>query len=109
MSTMRKGRAGDATLPQNVLAADGCGDARSKLKSPSLQDHDHRRPGKSHRGNIKTSAPKPVTDNYDRLLAVLEANAASAREPELIRRLRDAIRAIRGPAVVDRVSRERDR
>jgi hypothetical protein len=101
---MRKGRAGDATLLTNVRATDGCGDARSKLKSPSLQDHDRHRPGKSHRGNIK-----PVTDNYDRLLAVLEANAASAREPELIRRLRDAIRAIRGPAVVDRVSRERDR
>jgi hypothetical protein len=33
----RKDRACDAALPQNVLAAHGCGDARSKLKSLSLQ------------------------------------------------------------------------
>ena len=37
-----------------------------------------------------TSASKPVT-NYDRLLAVLEANADRASEPELIGRLRDAL------------------
>jgi hypothetical protein len=48
--------------------------------------------------NIKIPAPKPapVTNNYDRLLAILERNAASVRgEPELIARLRDAIRTIR--------------
>jgi protein-tyrosine-phosphatase len=46
--------------------------------------------------NIKKSAPKPVTNNYDRLLAILERNAASVnQEPELVARLRDAIRAIR--------------
>jgi hypothetical protein len=44
--------------------------------------------------DIETSASKPVT-NYDRLLAVLEANAERASEPELIRRLRDALRIIR--------------
>lgn len=46
--------------------------------------------------NIKeiSRKPKPAT-NYDRLLRVLEANAASAHEPELARRLRDAIRAMR--------------
>jgi hypothetical protein len=44
--------------------------------------------------NIETSAPKAVT-NYDRLLAILERNAASVQhEPELARRLRDAIRAM---------------
>jgi len=43
--------------------------------------------------DIKTSAPAPVT-NYDRLLTILERNAANAREPELIQRLRDAIRAM---------------
>jgi hypothetical protein len=38
----------------------------------------------------KTS-DKPVTDNYDRLLAILERNAASVQhEPELARRLREA-------------------
>jgi hypothetical protein len=41
----------------------------------------------------KTSAPKPAT-NYERLLAVLERNAENAREPELLRRLRDQIRTI---------------
>jgi hypothetical protein len=45
--------------------------------------------------NIETSAPKPVT-NFDRLLAILERNAASVEhEPELARRLRDAIRTMR--------------
>jgi hypothetical protein len=39
------------------------------------------------------TAPKP-SSNYDRLLRVLEANVASAREPELARRLREAIRAL---------------
>ncbi len=45
--------------------------------------------------NIKKSAPKPVT-NFDRLLAILERNAASVQhEPELGQRLRDALRAMR--------------
>jgi hypothetical protein len=35
----KKGRAGDAAPLQNVRAADGCGAARSSLKSPPLQDH----------------------------------------------------------------------
>jgi hypothetical protein len=44
--------------------------------------------------NIEISTPKPVT-NYDRLLAILERNAASVQhEPELARRLREAIRAL---------------
>jgi hypothetical protein len=38
--------------------------------------------------------PKHVTDNYARLLRLLEANVARAREPELIRRLREQIRTI---------------
>jgi hypothetical protein len=43
-----------------------------------------------------TSAPKPATNNYDRLLAILERNAASVQhEPELVRRLREALRAIK--------------
>ncbi len=41
-----------------------------------------------------TKAPKPVT-NYARLLAILERNAADAREPELVKRLRAALRAIK--------------
>ena len=46
--------------------------------------------------DVETSArkPKPVTDNFDRLLAILERNATEAREPELIRRLRDQLRTI---------------
>jgi hypothetical protein len=36
--------------------------------------------------------PKPA-NNYARLLAILERNVARAHEPELIRRLREAIRA----------------
>jgi hypothetical protein len=36
---------------------------------------------------------KPAS-NYARLLAVLQANMAKAREPELIKRLRDAIHTI---------------
>jgi hypothetical protein len=45
--------------------------------------------------NIKTAPkPKPVITNYERLLRVLEANAASAREPELVQRLKLALRAI---------------
>ena len=43
--------------------------------------------------DIKTPKPKPVT-NYDRLLAILERNVADAREPELVTRLREAIRAL---------------
>jgi hypothetical protein len=43
----------------------------------------------------KKSAPTLVPDNYGRLLAILERNAASVQhEPELARRLRDAIREI---------------
>jgi hypothetical protein len=46
--------------------------------------------------NVETSAPKLVT-NFDRLLAILERNAANVQhEPELARRPRDAIREIRG-------------
>ena len=41
---MRKPRAGDAGLPTNVHAADGCGNAPSNRKSPSFQGHDRRRP-----------------------------------------------------------------
>jgi hypothetical protein len=45
--------------------------------------------------NIKTARESElVTDNYARLLRLLEANVARAREPELIRRLRDQIRTI---------------
>jgi hypothetical protein len=45
--------------------------------------------------NIETSESKPVT-NFDRLLIILERNAASVQhEPELARRLREAIRAMR--------------
>jgi hypothetical protein len=36
---------------------------------------------------------KPAT-NYGRLLKILERNLADAREPELIRRLREALRAL---------------
>jgi hypothetical protein len=45
---------------------------------------------------IKTPAPapKPVT-NYERLLAVLERNAASTHEPELIARLREMLTRLR--------------
>jgi hypothetical protein len=43
--------------------------------------------------DIKTSAPKPVT-NYSRLLKILERNAASVREPELVKRLRSALRTL---------------
>ena len=39
-----------------------------------------------------SSAPKPATD--DQLLAILKRNAARATEPELVQRLRDAIRAM---------------
>ena len=43
---------------------------------------------------ISRKPDKPAT-NYSRLLKILERNAASVQhEPELIRRLRDAIRAI---------------
>jgi hypothetical protein len=47
--------------------------------------------------NTKTFAPAPEpADNFDRLLAILERNAASVQhEPELARRLREAIRTIR--------------
>jgi hypothetical protein len=41
------------------------------------------------------SAPKPVVTNYDRLLIILERNAAEAREPELIARLRETITRLR--------------
>jgi hypothetical protein len=40
-----------------------------------------------------TAKPKLVT-NYARLLAILERKLADAREPELVTRLRAAIRAI---------------
>ena len=45
--------------------------------------------------DIKTSESEPAVTNFDRLLEVLERNAASAHEPELARRLREAIRAMR--------------
>jgi hypothetical protein len=45
---------------------------------------------------IPKPKPAPGTNNYDRLLAILERNAASVQhEPELARRLREAIRAMR--------------
>jgi hypothetical protein len=45
---------------------------------------------------IKIPAPKPApVTNYDRLLAILERNAASVQEPELVARLRAALRTIR--------------
>jgi hypothetical protein len=43
----------------------------------------------------KTSESKLATDNYDRLLKILERNAASAHEPELIARLRETIARLR--------------
>jgi hypothetical protein len=45
--------------------------------------------------NTETSEPKRVTDNFDRLLKVLERNAANAQEPELVARLRAALRTIK--------------
>jgi hypothetical protein len=46
--------------------------------------------------NNKTSAPKPAgANNYDRLLVILECNAAEAREPELIARLRETLARLR--------------
>lgn len=43
-----------------------------------------------------TFTAKPATNNHDRLLAILERNAASVKhESELARRLRDAIRTIK--------------
>jgi hypothetical protein len=39
-------------------------------------------------------APKPAADNYSRLLTILERNVKRATEPELVQRLRDAIRAV---------------
>jgi hypothetical protein len=45
--------------------------------------------------NTGTSASKFITNNYDRLLAILERNTANVQEPELVTRLRDAIRTIR--------------
>jgi hypothetical protein len=40
------------------------------------------------------SAPKPA-DNYGRLLEILERNVARASEPELVQRLRAALRAMK--------------
>jgi hypothetical protein len=44
--------------------------------------------------DVKRSESKLATDNYSRLLAILERNAAEVHEPELARRLRDAIRGM---------------
>jgi hypothetical protein len=44
--------------------------------------------------HTKTPAPKP-TNNFERLLRVLEANAASAHEPELIARLHEMLTRLR--------------
>jgi hypothetical protein len=46
--------------------------------------------------NTETSEPKRGTDNFDRLLKVLERNAVNAQEPELVARLRAALRTIKG-------------
>jgi hypothetical protein len=52
-------------------------------------------PNLPHPQRHPPTEPKLVTDNYDRLLAILERNAASTRERELVARLRDAIGTIR--------------
>jgi hypothetical protein len=45
--------------------------------------------------DTKTPAPKRVANNYDRLLAILERNAASTHEPELIARLHEMLARLR--------------
>jgi hypothetical protein len=43
---------------------------------------------------VKVAAPKPAA-NYERLLTVLERNAASTNEPELIARLHEMLARLR--------------
>jgi hypothetical protein len=45
--------------------------------------------------NIEPSEPEPAATNFDRLLEILERNAASVQEPELVARLRAALRAMK--------------
>jgi len=54
-----------------------------------------------------TRTPPTVTD-HDRLLRLLEANLAHAREPELIKRLRAAIHEIQNSrgTTTDRANKE---
>jgi hypothetical protein len=50
-----------------------------------------KRPNGAGAGVPASPAPKSATDN---LLAILKHNVARATEPELVQRLRDAIRAM---------------
>jgi hypothetical protein len=44
--------------------------------------------------SIEESAHKSIT-NFDRLLVILERNAANSREPELVARLREMLARLR--------------